>query len=280
MAKLDGGRENQDSSESCLRKGNGRQTWRLLDIEHDDPVLNLGIEEAILEKVGAGEVPNTIRLWRNTKPVVLVGKFQIPELEVNKQACRKYSATVVRRFTGGGTVYTDKGNLNYSIAVRRDDPIMPAMIAEITPKLCTGVVEGLRILGLSAEFEPEGVYIRINGKKVSGTAGIVKRTVAFTHGTLLISSDIAKLDEILHVPPYPSTSKLRRFVRSVHREVTSLAVELRREITMDEVKSAIKRGFSRAFEVELKPGKLLESELLLSRQIASSRRDQMTICSP
>jgi lipoate-protein ligase A len=279
-AKLRGGRERQSGTVDQLSNGRGKRAWRLLDTEYDDPVVNLGIEEAIMEKVGAGESPNTLRFWRNLKTVVVVGKFQIPDLEVNKEACRKYSATVVRRFTGGGTVYHDEGNLNYSVAVRRDDPIVSGMIAEITPKLCKGVVEGLRMLGLNAELEHEGVYIHINGKKVSGTAGIVKRTVAFIHGTLLVDSDTAKLKEILDVPPYLSTSELRRFVRSVRREVTSIRAELGREVTMHEVKNAIKKGFAKALGVELKPGNLLESELLLSQKIASSRYDDIMIRSP
>ena len=280
MAKLGGGREKQSGTVNKPNNAHGKQAWRLLDIELDDPILNLAVEEAILEKVGAGESPNTFRFWRNLRPVAVVGKFQIPELEVNKEACKRYSAAVVRRFTGGGTVYNDIGNLNYSIAIRRDNPLVSGMIAEMAPRLCYGVVEGLRMLGLNAEFEHEGVYIHINGKKISGTAGIVKRTVVFIHGTLLVYSDTKKLKEILDVPPYPSTSEPKRFVRSVRRDVTSIRAELGREVTMNDVKEAIRNGYAKALGIELKLGRLLESELLLSRDIASSRYDEIMILSP
>jgi lipoate-protein ligase A len=279
MEKLLSNKDEQSGTADKLSGFIRKQTWRLLDIEHDDPVINFAIEEAILEKVGASEAPNTIRFWRNLNTVVVVGKFQIPEFEINKEACTKYSATIMRRFTGGGTVYNDCGNLNYSIAVRRDDPIIPAVIAQITPKLCEGVVEGLRLLGLNAEFEPEGVYIHINGRKVSGTAGIVKRNVAFMHGTLLVNSNLAKLKEILEVPPYPSTPQLRRFVKSTRRMVTSIETELGREVTLDEVKDAIKQGFTKTLGIELQPGKLLDSELFLSKNVAARKRGEMVICS-
>ncbi|WXG45107.1 MAG: lipoate--protein ligase family protein [Promethearchaeati archaeon SRVP18_Atabeyarchaeia-1] len=277
MLKLHGEKGSQIVRGDKREEVGKRQVWRLLETECDDPVLNLGIEEAIVEKVSTGEAPNTVRFWRNTGTVAVIGRFQIPELEVNKEACRKYSLTVVRRFTGGGTVYNDGGNLNYSIAVRRDNPIIPGIIAQITPTLCRGVVEGLRTLGLNAEFEQEGAYIHINGKKISGTAGIVKRTLVFVHGTLLISSDLSRLREVLDVPPYTSLSQQRRFVKSNRREVTSIEAELGRSVTFEEVKDAIKVGFAKNLGIELRTGRMLGSELLLSKEIAERKHSEIMI---
>jgi len=256
------------------------QVWRLLDVEFDDAVSNLSVEEAIMEKVSGGEAPDTIRFWRIPSITVVVGRFQIPEFEVNREACRKYGVTVVRRFTGGGAVYHDSGNLNYTIAVRRSNPILPTMIAEIPPTLCKGVVEGSKVLGLNADFEPKGVYIHINGKKISGTATIVRRTAAFMHGTLLVNSDLKKLREILDVPPYPSEGQLRRFVKSVRKEVTSLQAELGRKVTVEEVKEALKKGFAKALNVKLERGELLQCELELAKKIATEKHDETIIYSP
>jgi lipoate-protein ligase A len=280
IAKVEGNKGKQVSSVGKVKEAANRRVWRVLDTSYDDPIFNLALEEAIIEKVGAGEAPNTLSFWRNPDTVVVVGKFQIPELEVNKLALRKYSATVIRRFTGGGTVCTDQGSLNYSIIVNRDDPIVPKVISEVAPTFCEGVIEGLGILGLNAEFEPEGVYISIHGKKVSGTAGLIKRSVVFIHGTLLVNSDLTKLREILNVPPYPPGDKLRRYVKSIHRDITSIEAELHAEATIIQVKEAIKEGFAKALKIVLQEEEPLESEIALAKEIAAKKSNEIVISMP
>jgi lipoate-protein ligase A len=271
----------RQASASRRSEPHGKQVWRLLDVEYADSCFNFSIEEAIMEKVAEGESPNTIRFWRNPNTTVVIGKYQIPELEVNREAIKKYSAMVVRRFTGGGTVYNDSGNLNYSISVKRKNPLIPSVVADIAPTLCKGVAEGLRILGLNAELKSEGgLYIHVDGKKVSGTAGKVQRSVVFVHGTLLVNSDLTKLREILDVPPYPQNAKLKRFVKSVRREVTSIEAELDKRIKLDDVKEALRKGFSKALDIELRQGELSQSELKLAEEIYAKKRDLMMINLP
>ena len=91
------------------------------------------------------------------------------EPEANLEARKKYGATIVRRFTGGGAVYHDYGNLNYAISIRNDHPLVPNDVLEIYKVLSVGIIEGLRLLGLTAEFIPVN-DIQIDGKEVSGMA--------------------------------------------------------------------------------------------------------------
>jgi len=94
------------------------ETWRLLDVEYrDDPFMNMSVEEAIPREVGEGKAPNTVRFWHNSNTIVL-GCFQSATLEVNFDACKETGTTVVRRFTGGGAVYHDAGNLNYAVSLK------------------------------------------------------------------------------------------------------------------------------------------------------------------
>lgn len=79
----------------------------------------------------------------------------------------------------------------------------------------------------------------------------------FVHGTLLISSDLSRLREVLDVPPYTSLSQQRRFVKSNRREVTSIEAELGRSVTFEEVKDAIKVGFAKNLGIELRTGRML-----------------------
>src|SRR5881628_1017661 len=102
------------------------ETWRLVDLEYrDNPFMNLAVEEAIPRMVGEGKAPSTVRFWHNSNTIVL-GCFQSAELEVNFEECKETGTKVVRRFTGGGAVYHDGGNLNYAISLRRGHRIVPS----------------------------------------------------------------------------------------------------------------------------------------------------------
>jgi lipoate-protein ligase A len=254
-----------------------KRAWRLVDAEYEDAVLNLAVEEAIMEKVGQGESPNTVRLWTNPKPTIVVGKFQIPELEVNKEACKRHGVLVLRRFTGGGTVYHDKGNLNYAISARRDDPIIPQTVDKIRPTLCAGIVEALRILGVNAKFEPKEAYIHVKGKKISGTAALATRSIVFLHGTLLVNSDLTILREVLDVPPYPKDAGLKRFVKSIRKEVTSIQEQMAKEVSVGDVKEALTEGLRKVLGIELQRGEISDSELEVAKQIVARRRDGIII---
>src|SRR5436309_15265111 len=78
--------------------------------------MNLAVEEAIPRMVGEGKSPSTVRFWHNSNTIV-IGCFQSAKLEVNMQACKETGTEIVRRFTGGGAVYYDSGNLNYAISL-------------------------------------------------------------------------------------------------------------------------------------------------------------------
>src|SRR5439155_7847981 len=113
------------SSDGCFcQRNTRRKTWgvrvlietlRLVDLEYrDDHFMNMSVEEAIPRAVGEDKAPNTVRFWHNSNTIVL-GCFQSAPLEVNFDACQETGTTVVRRFTVGGAVYHDAGNLNYAI---------------------------------------------------------------------------------------------------------------------------------------------------------------------
>src|SRR6059036_4179579 len=132
------------------------ETWRLVDHEYrDNPSMNLAVEEAIPRMVGEGAAPSTVRFWHNSNTIVL-GCFQSAQLEVNFDACKQTGTQVVRRFTGGGAVYHDAGNLNYAISLREGHPVIPKddNLQLVFRRLSEGTVKGLRDLGVSAEFEP------------------------------------------------------------------------------------------------------------------------------
>ena len=239
-----------------------KERWRLIDLEYDDPCMNLAVEEAIPTVLGRGLTQSTVRFWRNVNTVV-VGRSQDIMSEVNLEACKRHRTCVIRRFTGGGAVYQDLGNLNYATSLRRDHPLISNDIHMTVEALSQGVIEGLNILGVKAECKPsKGIFIC--GKKISGSASAVKRGFFFNHGTLLISSDLAILSEVLSAA---SEGRKNSGVRSVPQIVTNLEAELDREISVSEVKEALKKGFERAYQIRLTKGELNEEEVLLAQRL-------------
>src|SRR5215831_6317193 len=121
------------------------ETWRLLDVEfRNNPFMNLAVEEAIPRMVGEGNVPNTVRFWHNSNTIV-IGCFQSAKLEVNMEACKQTGTTIVRRFTGGGAVYHDAGNLNYAISLQKGDKLVQSNnLQTVFEKLSEGTVAGLQ----------------------------------------------------------------------------------------------------------------------------------------
>src|SRR5712692_1694550 len=207
--------------------------------------------------VGEGKAPNTVRFWHNSNTIVL-GCFQSAEQEVNFQACKETGTRVVRRFTGGGAVYHDNGNLNYAISLRRGHPLVRGDdLQSVFRKLSEGAVQGLRNLGVEAEFQPIN-DIQVVGRKVSGAAGSIRWGAVFHHGCILVASDLTILGKVLNVP----RAKLAdRHVASVQKRVTTVRDELAREITTSEVQDAIVKGMEECYGVHLKKDGLTREEL-------------------
>lgn len=244
------------------------ETWRLVDLEYrDDPFMNMSVEEAIPRAVGEGRAPNTVRFWHNSNTIVL-GCFQSADLEVNYDACKETGTTIVRRFTGGGAVYHDAGNLNYAISIKKGHRLaLDGDLQLVFRELSKGAVEGLKSLGVPAEFQPIN-DIQINGKKVSGAAGSIKWGAVFHHGCILVASDLAILGKVLNVPKVKLADHR---VASVQKRVTTVRDELHKDVETREVRDAIVLGIEKSYDVKLDEGQLTNSELANAKQLYDTK---------
>jgi len=244
------------------------EKWRLLDLETpNQAAMNLAIEEAFFITKIEGKVPPTVRLWRNRSAVV-VGYSQSVKAEVNLKICRDRGIQVVRRFSGGGAVYHDLGNLNYSIAVEADHPLLKGL--DITGSyrvLCSGIIEGLKDFGVTLAFEPPSDLLA-GRKKVSGNAQSRKKGVIFHHGTLLVNTDLNLLTKVLYVPDERQTV---RKVNIKKKSVTNLADEIGYHLQIQEVKEALQRGFEKSFSVILEKSRLTPKERRIAQDLFSQK---------
>ncbi|MEM2272708.1 MAG: biotin/lipoate A/B protein ligase family protein [Candidatus Bathyarchaeia archaeon] len=214
----------------------------------------MAVEEAILLAVDKGLSPSTIRFWRNDRSVI-IGRSQDIFKEVNIDSCTKYDIRIVRRFTGGGAVYNDYGNLNWSIIIDKSSTLYPKGIFELYEKACRAVVEGLMHLGVKAEFRPPN-SIWVEGKKISGLAAYIKKNSVLCHGTLLINADLLILSEVLSNILHP---------------VTNIEKYLRVDNPLSHVKKSILYGFRRLYKIDFYHDKLTSYEKETARQLYTNK---------
>lgn len=170
-----------------------------------DPYYNLALEEYLFEQYRQGTV---IMLWKNDRTIV-VGRNQNPLEEINQTYVKAYNIRVARRDTGGGAVYHDLGNLNYTFIADSEEGAEDRGM-----KTFAGyIIQALEEIGLKAEFSGRN-DILVDGKKVSGTAQKVKGGRTLHHGCLLYQADLEKLSGSLRVHPDKFTSKAVKSVKS------------------------------------------------------------------
>ena len=200
-----------------------------------DPHWNMAFDEFCLEQLPLEEP--VFYLWQN-RPSVIIGLNQNAYGEVNLQYLRDHGITLARRVTGGGAVYHDLQNLNYTIMGRSAD------MDSDYPQYTGIMASALRSLGVDAELSGRN-DIMVGGRKVSGYAKRVWKDRLMIHGTLMWNVDIDELTRALDVPG----SKLSSTgIASVHSRVANLRDCLPHLGSVKELKAVLERMLSRNYE--------------------------------
>lgn len=199
-----------------------------------DPRWNLALEEYVFECMDPSH--SYLMLWQNQNTIV-VGKFQNTAGEVNNDYVRQHGITVVRRLSGGGAVYHDLGNLNFTFITDAD----PSGQIDLR-SFCLPILETLRSFGVPAELSGRNDMI-IEGRKFSGNAQYLKNGRVMHHGTLLFDSDLSIMSKALRVDRSKMESK---GIQSVESRVTNLKEYLPPDVTMDIFKQRLIQQLSQA----------------------------------
>ncbi len=198
-----------------------------------DPYFNIAAEEYVLKSFR----DDLFMLWQNS-PAIIVGKHQNTPAEINLNWALKNNIPVVRRISGGGAVYHDQGNLNFTFIKNADGENLVDFKGFTQP-----IVDILRALGLDARFEGRN-DIRINGLKISGNAEHVFKKRVLHHGTLLFSSSLINLSQALKVS---NASYIDKSVKSVRSRVTNIADHLNSEMDVPEFKELIHHHLTKKY---------------------------------
>lgn len=246
-------------------------SWRLLNDQGSDVFHNLSVDEALAKTyLHTENTLNTLRFWESEKAVV-IGRFQCVHKEVNLEYCKKNNISIARRFTGGGAVFHDLGNLNYSLRLHQSHDYVPRGLKELYETFIGAITKSLNSINIPARFDPVGSCIRIGEKKISGTAGWIKQGISFIHGTLLIDADLENLQESLN-PPEGQPVFLRdntriRCMDSTRAPVSNIAHEVDDCPTRDEIRGAIIETMAKLAGTSIDEGTLTQAEVDTSQTL-------------
>ncbi len=192
---------------------------------HTNPYFNIAAEEYILKAFD----DDVFMLWQN-EPSIIIGKHQNTLAEINYQFVKENKIPVVRRISGGGTVFHDLGNLNFTF-IRKGEKGKLVDFKRFTDP----IVEVLNQMGVPAKFEGKN-DLRVNGLKISGNAEHVFKNRVLHHGTLLFSSDLNYLNRAIKVKEGKFED---RAVKSNRSEVANITDFLKTPVSIQEYKKMI-----------------------------------------
>jgi len=193
---------------------------RCLQRKETDPHFNIAAEEYLLKNTSV----DIFMVWRND-PAVIIGKHQNTAREIDHSLVQDLNIPVIRRISGGGTVFHDPGNINYTFIRlnRKENPIDFKFFTQ-------PVIHFLKSMGLNAEFEGKS-NIAINGLKVSGNSAHVYKGRVLHHGTLLFNTNLELLERVIKGK---DDHYQDRSVRSIRKEVSNISSHIKAEMAVED----------------------------------------------
>lgn len=224
---------------------------------HHDPAINLALEEYIFRQLPE----NDYLLFYINEPSIIIGKNQNTREEINAEYVKENNIHIVRRMSGGGAVYHDLGNLNFSFIMKDDGSSFHNF-----KKFTEPVVEALRELGVEAELSGRN-DIQVGERKISGNAQFHSRGKILSHGTLLFNSEMENVSSALKVNAEKYVSKSTKSVRS---RVANISEYLKEPLTVEQFRLKILHSIF-AGKKEIPSYKLTDEDWKKVYQLADER---------
>ena len=207
--------------------------------DSQDPYYNLASEEYVMNSFNEDE--KYLMLWQN-RPSIIIGKHQNTIEEINREFVQANNIAIVRRLSGGGAVYHDLGNLNFTFIVKVPNTSLEFDFKKFTEP----VVAALNQMEIPAEFNSRN-DLSIEGKKISGNAQYIRKGKCLHHGTLLFNTNLDQLVMALRV----SSDKIEsKGIKSIRSRVTNIYPYLKKPYTIVDFKNLLLDQF------RLKNGKI------------------------
>lgn len=226
--------------------------------DSNNPYFNLALEEYFLKTFKGEEY---FILWQN-EPAIIIGRNQNTIEEINKAYVEENNIKVVRRLSGGGAVYHDLGNLNFTFIVQADKSTINNF-----KKFTDSIVASLEKIGVKAEFTGRN-DITIDEKKFSGNSQYYFKDRLLHHGTILFDSDLSVVQNALQVKADKIESK---GIKSVRSRVTNVSPYLKEKVSVSEFKEILLSSIFEYKDVPYKEYELTQNDIEKIQSIADAR---------
>lgn len=243
------------------------ETWRLLTLATKNAFMNMAIDEAILSARIANRVPDTLRLYRWQPSAVSIGKNQNVQDTVYIEECRKQGVDIVRRISGGGTVFhSAESEVTYCVVAKTAS--VGRDIQTVYQRIYAAIADALRLLGISADYNAGDVKncpnLTVDGRKISGSAQAIRRGVILQHGTVLLDVDFERMFTLLRVPWAKTCMQIINVAKG---KMTSIKGTLGHAVSAETISNALSLGFKNAFFIQLSNSELTPYEVEVAEQL-------------
>ena len=237
--------------------------WRLLHQSTESVFQNLAIEEAIARCYRRVPIPkSTIRLWVNPQSVIL-GRFQEAASEVDTKFSEENGIPLARRFTGGGAVYHDAGNLNFTVVSGRHG----LDLANLHQSSLSILVNALVTLGME-DLHVSSNSIFFRERKIAGAAAALGNDFALWHSSILVSTDTVTLEHVLA----PSKSACEtRFIRSRWHPVMTLQDAVGKRVSINQVETLLIKSLQESLNAKLVEDRLSSEEAAMFQYLYAEK---------
>jgi lipoate-protein ligase A len=230
--------------------------WRQINTNIADSYYVTAADEAIINYRQKNYVPNTLHFYRRNQSTISLGRSRKIQHDIHLDTCHKHDITILRRITGGGTIYTDPGCLIYSLIFNpQDTPITSKQDA--FNQICSAVINALSSHGISATYKPPN-DILLNGKKISGAGIIKKNPIILIHGTLLHSTNLIIMQQLLKK-------------QENNTKVTSLKQEINNPPKIQTLQQSIAHQIAQLFQISFLTSELTSEEKTMIAQLIHTR---------
>ncbi len=246
-------------------------TWRLIPLTTHNAAMNMAIDEAILTARTTNQTPNTLRLYRWRPSTVSIGKNQNPEAELYVDNCRKMGIDIIRRISGGGTVFhSAQDEVTYSVIAQTSK--IGKSIPDTYQHIYAAVTDALRLLGIPADYSTGDTKncpnLTVNNKKISGSAQAIRKGTLLQHGTLLLNVNLEQMFQLLRVPWAKTCMQVATVAK---RKITSVHETLGHAVSPETAANALTEGFKNAFCIQLDTDELTPYEKQLAEKLCKEK---------